>query len=107
MADLSPAAQSGRYPIALVVDQLQHMLKKDAAHLLSKLRDRYAERTIVAMKGQVLSSQELLALGFVRKDLPSASTAIYLHDPDEFFTRREWNDSRNWANPENFDRFRW
>ena len=96
-----------RYPVALVVDQIAHMTSQSAVHLLAQLRDRYAERVIVCNEKDTLDSQQLLALGYIRREGVPTFSNIYVHDPDEFYERRAWNDSRDWANPENFDRFRW
>lgn len=97
---------SARFKLALIVDLLPHLSKTDAVQLLAALRDRYAERTIVSNEG-VLSGPELLALGYIRQDLASPEKDVYLHDPDEFYSGREWNDDRNWANPQNFNKYRW
>ena len=35
-----------RYSLAIVVDQLEHMSKEGAIHLLARLRDRHAERVV-------------------------------------------------------------
>ena len=95
-----------RFSLALVADQLPHLTKADASHLLAELRDRYAERTVVCNEG-VLSRPELLALGYIPQDRVLPDGDVYLHDPDEFYARREWNDNKNWANPQNFNKFRW
>jgi hypothetical protein len=108
--DVQSAAQLEdleRFPVALVIDQIPHMPAQSAVHMLAQLRDRYAERIIVSNEEETLDSQQLLALGFIRREVEPTCGNIYLHDPAEFYERRAWNDSRDWANPENFNRFRW
>lgn len=106
IASLQRDGTFARFSLALVVDQLPHLSKADASHLLAELRDRYAERTVVCNEG-VLSRPELLALGYLPQDQALLDGDVYLHDPEEFYPRREWNDNRNWANPQNFNKFRW
>ena len=96
-----------RYPFAVVIDQLEHLDRDDAMHLLAALRDRYAERVLVYDSDPALSRSELLALGFVQVDSPVPDVHAFVHDPDEFFASREWNNPRHWANPENFGKYRW
>ena len=33
--------------------------------------------------------------------------SVYTYDIDSFNRQREWNSPENWANPENFRRYRW
>lgn len=80
--------------------------KKQVTHLLASLRDRYATRIVVEDTGSLFSLGDLLALGFEK--LPQHGPyAAYLYDPDSPSRRREWNSPRHWANPENFDKYRW
>ncbi|MEM7500738.1 MAG: DUF6231 family protein [Pseudomonadota bacterium] len=76
-----------------------------SVQLLGRLRDSGVARVAVNDPQSVLTVSEMLALGYVAA--PGASGRIFLHDPDEFFSRREWNNARHWANPENFKRYRW
>ncbi len=99
-----------RHPFAVVVDQLEHLGHDDTVHLLAALRDRYAERVLVCLvcdRDPVLSRSEFLALGYIEVDSPAADLRAFVHDPDEFFASREWNNPRHWANPENYAKFRW
>ena len=96
-----------RHPLAIVFDQLEHMGKRQATHLLAQLRDLYAERVVVLDERQVFTAAELVALGFTRPEGPQDGRRVFMHDPDKFFEPREWNNSRNWANPENFKKYRW
>ena len=76
-----------------------------SAQLLGRLRDSGVARAAVSDPHSVLTVSEMLALGYIAA--PGANGRIFLHDPDEFFSSREWNNARNWANPENFGRYRW
>lgn len=104
---VSELDQLERHSLALVFVEPEHLEKNAAVNLLAQLRDRYAERVLVCDEQGVFTSAELLALGYIRQRRPRENVRLYLHDPEEFFERREWNNPRDWANPENFDKFRW
>ena len=110
--DLETAADldshlNARCAIALVFAQLEHMTRESAVHLLGRLRDRHADRVLVDDRTGVFSESELLALGYVALQEPGATMRLFLHDPAEFFSQRAWNTPEDWANPENFRRYRW
>lgn len=91
----------------ILFEQLEHMNKKDGIHLLSRLRDQYCRRIMLHCSVRSHSNQELLALGFIEQERPFKDGRFYLFDPELFFERREWNTPDNWANPENFRKYRW
>ena len=100
-----------RVDIAVVVDQVECMSKTDGMHLLSKLRDLTSNRVLLLLYSDDWTSGELLALGFQeiqqQAKRPSIDGRLYLFDPNDFHESREWNNTANWANPENFNKFRW
>jgi hypothetical protein len=100
-----------RVDIAVVVDQIECMSKTDGMHLLSKLRDLTSTRVLLLLSCDSWTSGELLALGFQERQhqakRPSNDGRLYLFDPDDFHESRDWNNTANWANPENFNKFRW
>ena len=74
--------------------------------LLASVRDRYARRVLIPDHNSTLTLTDYLALGFER--LPGKGLeSVYLFDPDAESRQREWNNARDWANPENFDLYRW
>ena len=100
-----------RADIAVVVNQLESMSKSDGTHLLSKLRDLISNRVLLLFRGDGWTSGELLALGYQqiqqKEKRPSKDGRCYLYDPNYFHEPREWNNKANWANPENFNKYRW
>ena len=97
-----------RVDTGLVVDQLEHLDTRAGAHLLSKLRDVHCKRVFLVVPEACWSQPALLALGFVRQqaDVTPGAT-LYLYEPEISNPPREWNNARNWANPENFRKYRW
>ena len=96
-----------RADLGIVFDQLEHMEKSERVHLLSRLRDHCCIRVLLHCADQVLTNQELLALGFIEQESLSEDGHFFLFDPDIFFERRDWNTPDKWANPENFKKYRW
>lgn len=75
--------------------------------VLARLRDVHADCVIVHDAAQLATPADMLALGFEMKRSPSIDGLVYVRDPAEAEQPREWNNSRNWANPANFSRYRW
>ena len=101
------------------VDDLSNDLKVDVAlvdargcddirrvgALLARLRDVHAQRVVVI--ADRLQRGDLLALRFESTKHTFGSAEVYLSSAAVTDKRREWNNARHWANPENFKRYRW
>ncbi|OTG82884.1 DUF6231 family protein [Acinetobacter sp. ANC 4648] len=100
-----------RYDLGFVLmdtDELMSVSDQQKSQLLVKLRDLMAKRIVVVCKRN--DEQLLRSLGFtqlVDKTLHNNDFALwqfniltYKHVPD-------WFNSRFWANPENWNKFRW
>ena len=98
---------SERADVGIVLNQIEHMRRTDAMHLLSRLRDQHCRKVLVSITEDVFSDQELLALGYIKQQRPSLDGRFYLFDPELFFEKREWNTPESWAHPDNFDKSRW
>ena len=99
--------QMSRVDAAVVFDQFDAETKDGSRHLLARLRDQLARRVVIRDDERVFTATELLALGYIKDERPQARGRFFVHDPDRFYERREWNNSKDWANPENFDKYRW
>lgn len=100
-----------RFDLGIVILDTETMLSLDQqqkTQMLVKLRDLFAKRIVVVSK---LHDEQLLrALGFTQlidKTTHESDFALwqfniltYKHIPD-------WFNSKFWANPENWDKFRW
>jgi hypothetical protein len=75
--------------------------------LLARLRDVHAGCVVFQDTAEIAAAGDMLALGFEAKESPSTDGLLYVRDPAEAERPREWNNSRNWANPDNFSRYRW
>ncbi len=93
----------GYLGLIVVTNQIEHMTPDAARHLLARLRDRHSGLVIVHDPAPVFPVSDYLALGFEidkQKD-------CYVFDAAAVSRQRDWNNARDWANPENFDKFRW
>ncbi|MEM8817068.1 MAG: DUF6231 family protein, partial [Pseudomonadota bacterium] len=76
--------------------------------LLARLRDVHAQQIVLHVAaGGKAASGDMLALGFEAAKSPPKDGLVYVWDAALADKPREWNNSRHWANPGNFDRYRW
>jgi len=75
-----------RANLSIVFDQLEHMEKTDAVHLLSRLCDQHSNRVLLHCADQTHSIQELMALGFIEQQRLSSDGRIFLFDPDVYLS---------------------
>ena len=104
--DIDSIVVESRFAVAVIA--ADSLFVKDPAGLtraIAALRDRLALRILVLDKSGVLALSDYFALGFER--WPSSNDGYYLFDADADSRQREWNNSTNWANPENFNKYRW
>ena len=83
------------------------MSRTGAEQLLSRLRDVHCDRVLLLDRGSHWTPDSLRPLGFLELVCPSLDGRCYLYDPDLFSQPREWNNADDWANPENFRKYRW
>ena len=96
-----------RAALGIVVSPLDFMARRAAEQLLSRLRDIHCEKVVLIDTSGGWTPEELRALGYLEVGQARADRRCYLFDPDAFNQPREWNNSSNWANPENFRKYRW
>ena len=97
-----------RYDLALVMlnDQAEQLTTQQVTQALVKLRDLMAKRIVVL--ADVQQQSLLRALGFSQLiessdaeiNLWQFNILTYKHVPD-------WFNSKFWANPDNWDKYRW
>ncbi len=93
----------GYLGLIVVTDQIEHMTSDEARHLLARLRDRHSGLVIVHDPVPVFAVSDYLALGFESDEQKDC----YVFDAAAESRQRDWNNARDWANPENFDKYRW
>ncbi len=105
-----------RVDMAIVADQLEYMTHRDGEALMGLLRNLHTD-SVVAVYQPKLAPQTLrwpsngfLALGCREQGHFShdgRSLDIYSYDLDNYNFERSWNNSRFWANPENWGKYWW
>ena len=110
---LAALASAGRYDLAILLDQLEFMSVVDRRHLLVRLRDLHARRIAVCVAATTAS--EWTASDWRALQLEpgqpfeeqGARYVTYQFDLATYNHERSWNTPEHWANPANFERFRW
>ena len=103
---------ASRFDLALVVDCLEHLPKRDGLNLLGGIRNLNASRIAVLADLHASGWQETdffsLALQaserFQRDD---QVVTLFTYDLLDYKQVPEWLNSRFWANPENFGKYWW
>lgn len=90
-----------RFDLGLVIEPAL----SDVA-VIARLRDIACRRVFLLPGTQAWSDNDLRGLGFQPVEALD-SHAAFLHDSDLLNQPREWNNAKHWANPENFDKYRW
>lgn len=96
-----------RAQVGIVVAPLGQMQRATAEQLLSRLRDVHCERVVLLDTESTWSADVLRSLGYLELERTPMDGRCYLYDPDLFSQARDWNNPDDWANPENFGKYRW
>lgn len=92
----------------LLESALDEMSTDRAIALVGLIRNQLnAKILIITGRDAPLSFQDLLGLGFQRSFVNDVGQALYTYDIANYNKKRDWNNSRFWANPENFNKYRW
>lgn len=84
---------------------------EDAGMLLGRLKNLISPNILViSPRDSKWQLTEFIAMGFKGIESPplkSNQLCGYYYDLNTYNHKRTWNNSRFWANPENFNKFRW
>ena len=100
-----------RYDLAMVVldgDDMHQTTLQKKTQLLVKLRDLLAKRIVVVCRLQ--DEQLLRSLGFTQileRSNAAQNLALWQFNILNYKHVPDWFNSKFWANPENWDKFRW
>jgi len=109
---LPPELAAQRFDLAVALDCLEHLPKRDGLNLLGGIRNLNASRIAVLADLQACGWQETdffsLALQaserFQRDD---QVLTLFTYDLLDYKQVPDWLNSRFWANPENFGKYWW
>jgi hypothetical protein len=94
----------GRFDAAIVVFSSEAPAPDELELFLGRLKNLHAPRIAVQLDSPGSLATRLRALAF---EPDTAQGTIWIHDIDRYNPHREWNTARDWAHPENFDKYRW
>lgn len=97
--------------LAVVHDTLETLGATSGEQILGHLRNSLTKRIWLLMaQNAEWPLHSLVALGFKKDKVPlltESQLQSYTYDINSYNHKRTWNNSRFWANPENFNKFRW
>lgn len=104
-----------RYDIAIVTEAMETATREQAQQLLGRLRDLCAPRVAVLVDHSQCDWQnnDFFAFGlFKYKDYENnqqnrSSVSLYHYNIDSYKKTPDWFNSKNWANPELWNKFFW
>ncbi|MGI9295038.1 MAG: DUF6231 family protein [Pseudomonadales bacterium] len=111
----------GRYELAIVADQLEHLPKTAGLELLGRIRNLHSNHICVlyaaAGKSAAWTAVDFFGMGLKlaqRFEKPTQASAnktcelqLYTYAVESYNHQRSWNNNRYWANPENFGKYWW
>ncbi len=102
---------SARYDLALLLGRWDRAGRVDAATLLSRLRDVHARRLLASLASDsVFQHGDLIGHGLTSLghfNGPEGDVELFEFDIATYKTTPDWLNSKNWANPQLFDKYRW
>jgi len=104
----------GHQDMAIVAGDLERLSPKASAQLIARLRDIYAAWVIVVVDRDEppagWTRREMIGFGFsLLGDAVQESTPVHVYEFDvgTYKPTPDWLNSRYWANPELWDKYRW
>jgi hypothetical protein len=99
----------GRWDLVIIDEGIVNQPRSSMIRVIGCLRDLHARRLVVLYPEDTASQTEILhedliSLGL--KALPGQS-GVYYHDLYDYKDTPDWLNNRYWANPENWDKYRW
>jgi len=96
--------------IAIISDVVESLTKVDATQWLAALRNQHAQHLLLIVEQRNVNTNwqlaDYLALGFKKRG-EFDCYALYSYAIEDYQFKKEWLNSRYWANPDNFDKYRW
>ncbi|MGA8132653.1 MULTISPECIES: DUF6231 family protein [Pseudomonas] len=109
---LSAALAARRFDLALVVDCLEHLPKRDGRQLLGGIRNLNASRiaVLVDMAASGWQDSDFFALALQNSERFARDEQVltlFTYDLKEYKQVPDWLNAKFWANPENFGKYWW
>ena len=108
---LEQLANLSSMDLAIISELTESLTKEMATQWLGILRNRYTPHIIVISDSDKTSQQgwqlaDFLAMGFKLQG-SHGNTHIFTYAIETYQPKRDWLNERFWANPENYNKYRW
>jgi hypothetical protein len=114
-ADAMHSLEQARFGLSVYILG-ESELEQRQVEAIGQLKNLFSNRVIVlkpqeqALRNQSSAASQLLAMGFETGQIFTIEEVDYEsfnYNIESYNKPRSWNNARFWANPENFDKFRW
>jgi len=97
--------------LAIISNLIETLPKQEAIEWLSMIRNRHAQHLVLIAHREFAKQQgwlvaDYLALG-LQQHASFSDYQLFSYNIESYRPKRDWLNSRFWANPENFDKYRW
>ena len=103
-----------QYDASFVLDNSSNFVLQQHQTILGDLKNRLSSQVLYISENSIDEGDEnfrqLIALGFTRESaliLENNTFTCFGYNIETYNHKRSWNNSKFWANPENFDKYRW
>lgn len=102
-------ATLGRFDFAVVSELVEQLDAPSAEGVIGRLKNLHTDRFLLLADPAraCLGHDALLALALAPFEQLDDGRVAWRYDIDRYNPERPWNNPEDWANPQNFDRFRW
>lgn len=96
--------------IAIVSDVIENLSKLDATQWLAMLRNQYAQHLLLIVNQHQADPgwqlTDYLALGFKKRG-EIQGHLLFSYAIEDYQFKKDWLNDKYWANPENYNKYRW
>lgn len=99
----------GRFDFAIVSELAEQLGARETGAVLGRLKNLHTDRFVLLVDAarSCLDHDALLALALAPTRQLADGRVAWRYDIDRYNPERAWNNPEDWANPQNFDKFRW
>jgi len=100
-----------RIDLAIISDLIETLPKQEAIQWISMVRNRHAQHLVLITNSERANQQgwqiaDYLALGLQQHGSHN-DYQLFSYNIESYRPKHDWLNSRFWANPENYDKYRW
>jgi hypothetical protein len=104
-----PETLQGHWDLVIIDEVLLNLPRDQVIQTISRLRDLHARRLVILFPDQPdapcsIKHEDLISLGFRALE---SQPGIFYHDLYDYKDTPDWLNNQYWANPENWDKYRW